>query len=125
MSKFKYSVLLFLVISTYAQAVSKTEVTINNTLSNCIQIDDTRVVYSGDIPLLEISHQQIKMTSECGCKSAISEYTSELVMDGYNSKLLTAKFSFGDGASKIPLAASQKMIDDYGVLVSFNCSAPD
>ena len=92
MSKFKYSVLLFLVISTYAQAVSKTEVTINNTFSNCIQIDDTRVVYSGDIPLLEISHQQIKMTSECGCKSAISEYTSELVMDGYNSKLLTAKF---------------------------------
>ncbi|MBL4798111.1 MAG: DUF2195 family protein [Oleispira sp.] len=125
MSKIKYSVLLFLVISIYAQAVSKTEVTINNALSDCIQIDETKVIYSGDIPLLEISHQNIKKTSECGCKSAVSEYTSELVMDGYNSKLLTAKFSFEGSPFQIPLAASQKMIGNYGVLVSFNCSAPD
>lgn len=125
MTTLKYGILLCLVISTYAQAEFKSKVTINNNLSECIQIDNAGVIYSGDIPLLEVSHQQIKMTSECGCKSAISEYTSELVMDGYNSKLLTAKFSFEDSPFQIPLAASQKMIANYGVLVSFNCSAPD
>lgn len=121
----KYSVLLCIVISSFAQATSKIEVTINNMLSSCIQIDDAKIVYSGDVPLLEISHQQINTTSECGCKSAISEYTSELVMDGYNSQLLTAKFSFETSPFQIPLAASQNMMGDYGVLVSFNCSAPN
>jgi len=125
MAELKYSVLMLIALSACTQATTNTKITINNALSNCIKIDETKVVYSGEIPLLEISHQNIKKTSECGCKSAISQYTSELVMDGYNSKLLTAKFSFGDGTSKIPLATSQKMIGNYGVLVSFNCSAPD
>lgn len=125
MTTLKYGILLCLVTSTYAQAESKPKVTINNNLSECIQIDNAGVIYNGDIPLLKISHKQTQAISECGCKSVISEYTSQLVMDGYNSQLLTAKFSFGPSQFQIPIAANKKMIGDYGVLISFNCSAPD
>lgn len=125
MAELKYSVLLLFVISACSQATPKTKVTISNQLSNCIKIGNIEVVYEGDIPMLEISPQQIKTTSECGCKSAISEYSSVLNMDGYNSQLLTAKFIFGANKFKIPLATSKEIIGDYSVLVSFSCAAPD
>jgi len=124
MRKLKFGVFLYSSLSVCAEAVTHTKVTINNNLSKCIQIDNTEVVYSGDIPLLKISHEKIKTTYECGCKSSISEYTSQLMMDGYNSQLLTGKFFWGLADSQIPIAGHKNMIGDYGVLVSFNCSAP-
>ena len=125
MAELKYSLLLLFVISACSQATSSTKITINNKLSNCIKIDKTAVVYQGGMPMLEISHQKIKTTSECGCKSAISEYSSQLEMDGYNSPLLTAKLIFEANRFKVPLATSKKIIGDYSVLVSFSCAMPD
>jgi hypothetical protein len=85
-----------------------TKITIDNRLSNCIKIDATEVVYNDAMPMLKISHHNIQLISECGCKSAISEYSSQLEMDGYNSLLLTAKLIFSVNKLKIPLATDKK-----------------
>ena len=125
MGKLKRGMFLWIALSASSDAALHTKVTIDNNLTNCIRIANTNIIYSGDIPFLDISHEQIKTLSACGCKSAITEYKSYLLMDGYDSQLLVAKFSFGSNYSQIPIASHKKMIGDYGVLVSFNCSIPD
>ncbi len=125
MAELRYSLIFLFVISACSQATSNTNVTINNNLSNCIEIDNTNVVYKDGMPMLEVSYQKIKSTAECGCKSALSEYSSQLKMDGYNSPLLTAKLIFDERKLEIPLATSKKMIGDFNVLVSFSCALPD
>ncbi len=125
MAELRYSLLLVFIISACSQATASTKITINNKLSDCIQVNSTEVDYQAGIPMLEISHQKLKPISECGCRSVISEYTSELEMDGYTSSLLTAKLIFEANKFKIPLATSKKIIGDYSVLVNFSCSMPD
>lgn len=125
MAELRYSVLLIFMISACSQATSNTKISIKNQLSSCIKIDSTEVVYKGDIPMLEISHQQLRSTSQCGCKSAISQYSTELEMDGYNSSLLTAKLTFKAENFIIPLATSKEIIGNYSVLVNFSCALPD
>ncbi|MCP4325542.1 MAG: DUF2195 family protein [Alteromonadales bacterium] len=125
MAELRYSLLSLFLISACSQATSTTKITINNNLSNCIKIENTKVVYKDGMPMLEVSHQKIKSTSECGCKSAISEYSSQLEMDGYNSPLLNAKLIFEARNFEVPLATTKKMIGDFNVLVSFSCALPD
>lgn len=125
MAELRFSLLFVFIISACSQATASTKITINNKLSDCIKINNTEVDYPGGIPMLEISHQKLKPISECGCKSVISEYTSELEMDGYTSPLLTAKLIFKAHKFKVPLATSKKIIGDYGVSVNFSCSMPD
>ena len=125
MAALRFSVFLFFLISGCSQAASKIEVTIENNLSSCIKLDDTEVVYNAGIPMLEISYQQLKAISQCGCKSAISQYSSQLEMEGYNSSLLTAKLIFEADKFNIPLATSESIIGDYNVLLSFSCAMPD
>lgn len=125
MAELRYSSLLLFMISACSQATSNTKVSINNQLSNCIKIDNPEVIYKGGIPMLGISHQQLKSTSQCGCKSAISQYSTQLEMDGYKSELLTAKLTFSEKQLIIPLATSKEIIGDYSVLVNFSCALPD
>ncbi len=125
MAELRYSLLLLFVISACSQATSKTKVTINNQLSSCIKFDNPEVIYEGGIPMLEVSHQQLKSTAQCGCKSAISQYSTQLEMDGYKSQLLTAKFKPSTKLLILPLATSKEIIGDYSVLVNFSCALPD
>ena len=125
MAELRYSFLLLFMISACSQATSNTKVSINNQLSNCIKIDNPEVIYKGGIPMLGISHQQLKSTSQCGCKSATSQYSIQLEMDGYKSELLTAKLIFREKQLIIPLATSKEIIGDYSVLVNFSCALPD
>jgi hypothetical protein len=126
MAELKYSVLLLFVISACSQAAPDTKITIDNELSNCIKIEQTEVIYKGELPMLKASYQQLQSTSECGCKSKISAYSSQLEMDGYNSQLMTAKFIFAeDKLLNIPIATSKQMIGNFSVLVKFSCAIPD
>ena len=125
MAVLRYSLLLLFVMSACSQATSNTKVTINNQLSNCIKIDNPEVKYNWGIPMLSVSHQELKSTSQCGCKSAISQYSSQIEMDDFNSQLLTAKLTFSAKQLIIPLATSKEIIGDYNVLVNFSCALPD
>ena len=125
MVELRYSLLLIFMVSACSQATSETKFSINNQLSNCIKIDNPEIIYKSGIPMLSASHQQLKPTAQCGCKSAISQYSSQLEMDGYNSELLTAKLTFRENQLIIPLASSKEIIGDYSVLVNFSCALPD
>lgn len=121
----RYSLLLIFMVSACSQAAINTKVSINNQLSNCIKIDSSEVIDISGIPILSVSHQILNSTSQCGCKTAISQYSSQLVMDGYNSLLLTAKFKLSNMPLMLPLATSKEIIGDYSVLVNFSCALPD
>ena len=125
MVELRYSLLLVFMVSACSQSTSDTKVSINNQLSNCIKIDNPEVMYKSGIPMLSASYQQLKPISQCGCKSAISQYSSRLEMNGYSSKLLTAKLTFRENQLIIPLATSKEIIGDYSVLVNFSCALPD
>jgi hypothetical protein len=125
MAVLKYSLLLLSLIPVYSQAITSKEIVIENKLSNCINIKASEVFNVDGMPILEVSNQIIKPSSECGCRSLISEYSSNLVMDGYESRLLTAKLIFEGEKSKFPLATSNKMIGNYGVLIKVSCALSD
>lgn len=121
----KYSLLLLSLIPVYSQAITSKDIVIENKLSNCIKIEAAEVFYVGGMPILKVSNQVIKPSSECGCRSLISQYSSNLVMDGFQSRLLTAKLIFEGENSKLPLATSNNMIGDYGILIKFSCALAD
>tara|TARA_R110001583_G_C5498038_1_gene395453 strand:+ start:326 stop:703 length:378 start_codon:yes stop_codon:yes gene_type:complete len=125
MAVLKYSLLLLSLIPVYSQAITSKEIVIENKLSSCINIKASEIFYVDGMPILEVSNQIIKPSSECGCRSLISEYSSNLVMDGYESRLLTAKLIFEGEKSKFPLATSNKIIGDYSVLIKISCALPD
>jgi hypothetical protein len=125
MAVLKYNLLLLSLVSVYSQAITSKEIVIENKLSNCINIKASEVFYNDDMPMLEVSNHIIKPSSECGCRSLISEYSSYLVMDGYKSRLLTAKLIFEGKESKFPLATSNKMMGNHSVFINISCSLPD
>lgn len=125
MAVLKYSLLLLSLIPVYSQAITSKDILIENKLSNCITIEADEVFYVDGMPILKVSNQVIKPSSACGCRSLISEYSSNLIMDGYESHLLTAKLIFGGENSKFPLATSNKMIGDYGMLIKISCALAD
>lgn len=125
MAELRYSLFLLFFITNYSQAMQNEKVVIKNNLSECIKMGKPEITYSDNIPMLSLSYQQLKPTSECGCKSAISQYSTQLEMDGYMSPLLTAKFQFRADKLLLPLATSSMIIGNYSLLVSFSCSLPD
>jgi hypothetical protein len=126
MAEQRYSILLLFVISACSQAAPDTKITFDNELSNCIKIEQAEVIYKDGLPMLKASYQQLQSTSECGCNSKISAYSSLLEMDGYNSQLMTGKFVFSkDKLLNVPIATSKQMIGDFSVLVKFSCAIPD
>ncbi|WP_075186645.1 DUF2195 family protein [Teredinibacter haidensis] len=128
MAERRFSFILLLLISACSQATqrSETKVTIENSLSSCLKIQDEKIVYKNDFPVLNASFTTLSSTSECGCKSKISAYTSELQIGNIRSKLMEAKYVFVNGKElNIPVATSKQLVGDYGLVVKFSCGLPD
>jgi len=122
--KFRY-IILFLV-SSCATANSADTLTIDNQLSQCISIADTKVDTEGKIPVLSFHLQIDKHIAECGCKSALGSYTVFSQREEYTSFIIGGKVGFSKTEEKyLPLAADQKLIDKRKIVVRFSCAQPD
>lgn len=126
MTRQKFNVFICLIVSGCAQATPHLNVDVDNQLSNCIKIEEMEIVTDNELPMLKVHYQKKSAISACGCKSAISTYSSTLQMDGYDSFLMSGQFIFdSENKFKLPIATSQKIIGDYRVAVSFSCAKPD
>ena len=126
MAVLKSSIFFFVFISGCAYATNSTQVSINSSLNNCISINKYEAVMDGGIPMLRLVFETRKSISECGCKSALSLYSSYVKLDGYESSLISGKFMFpGNGALEFPIATSNKLIGKNNVRINISCALPD
>ncbi|TMO44723.1 DUF2195 family protein [Pseudoalteromonas ruthenica] len=124
MEVLKYSLFLLFLISNYSQATPHKKTIIRNNLSECITFSNYEVTYLDNIPMIKLHYQIMSSISECGCKSELSQYSSQLNIDGNRINLLTAKLVFKSEDITLPLATSNKLIDSYNLLVKFSCAPP-
>ena len=128
MAGLRFSFIFLFLISACSQTTqsAETKIKIENSLSNCLKIQDEKIVYENEFPVLNASFTALKSTAECGCKSKISSYSSELQIGDIRSKLMEAKYVFVNGKQlNIPVATSKKIIGDYELVVKFSCGLPD
>jgi hypothetical protein len=99
---------------------------LENQLSACVLIEKETVIWSGDVPMLELRYALAKSTAECGCKSALSAYASYAqVPDGERYLIGGPVTLSGDDAVTLPLAADADLLGDAALRVSLGCERPD
>lgn len=123
----KYSLAAVVLLSACAVADPAPDVDIENKLAACVAISSHTLLQQGEMPVLEMQLQQHAPTAECGCKSAISRYRSDQVIDGQPSPLLAGDFTFmGRQTLRLPLAVQQQLIAEGGrVRLQIGCASPD
>lgn len=118
-------IVIFL-ISTCSFTTSGTEINFENSLSNCFEIKEAEVSYEHIFPTLKASINELKPTSECGCRSLVSSYSSFVETSDYKSHLMTGKFVFLEGNSlSLPVATTQGLINNNKLLITLSCALPD
>ena len=102
------------------------DVSINNELSNCIEIVQSNVSQEKEIPILNIQFKKKQSISECGCKSMLSTYSAGIKFDGHESFSISGNFVFPKtNELKLPVATSQSMVGGNSVNIRFSCAASD
>ena len=124
MAALKYS--LFFLITACSFSTFSTEINFDNNLSNCIKIEKAEIIYDNTFPTLKASINELKPTSECGCRSLVSSYSSFVETSDYKSHLMTGKFVFLEGNSlSLPVATTQRLINNNKLLITLSCALPD
>jgi hypothetical protein len=99
---------------------------LENQLSACVVIERETASWRGDIAVLELRYDLAKSTGECGCKSALSAYSSYAEFtDGERYLMGGALTLSGGDAMTLPLTADKDLLGDAAVRVSLGCEAPD
>ena len=109
-----------------ATTAAKDIVVVDNQLSACAKIFDSKIVKDTAVPLLSFSVSLKDSIADCGCKSALSMFSVSSQRDSYKSFLLSGKVALEKSGDKfIPLAADYALIDKVDLEVSFSCAQPD
>ncbi|THB62952.1 MAG: DUF2195 family protein [Gammaproteobacteria bacterium] len=112
--------------SSCAAAKQPDKIEINNNLSACTYITNTKISTENDIPLLSFDLKIDKPISECGCKSAQGAYTVYTYTENYKSYILGGKIVLMASKHKsLPLSADKNLIDNRKLIIEFSCSQPD
>lgn len=99
---------------------------LENQLSDCVLIEKETAVWRGDIAVLELRYSLAKSTGECGCKSALSAYSSYAELADGERYLMGGALTLAGGDSlTLPLTADKDLFGDSTVRVSLGCEAPD
>jgi hypothetical protein len=119
-----------LAIFVFALGCASTRLAINyrleNNLEACVKIDRQTSSWSGALPVLELRYHMAKSTAECGCKSALSTYSSfaqssagERYMSGGTMTLA------GSDEVTLPLSVDRDLLGEAPVRVSLGCERPE
>lgn len=121
----KYSFLIFFLVSLAAVA-SDEKIDIKNKLSQCSEIHNPKLVVEGSVPFLTFDLVLNGSIADCGCKSALGEFSVYAQRDGAESYLINGKVALGkEGKKFIPVAADNNLISAARLMVSFSCARPD
>lgn len=99
---------------------------INNQLSACMSIIDTKISTESEIPALHFDLKINKPIAECGCKSALGSYAVHAFSEEYESYVLGGKIALMTSEHKIlPLSTEQRLIVDKKLIIELSCAQPD
>lgn len=97
-----------------------------NHLSTCVVVEKETATWRGDVAVLELRYDLAKSTGECGCKSALSAYSSYAELADGERYLIGGVLTLSGGdAVTLPLAADKDLLGDSAVRVSLGCETPD
>ncbi|GAB3092049.1 DUF2195 family protein [Bordetella muralis] len=110
---------------TAAQAAGPIKV--ENALAQCVALQPGVRTTTGQQVVTEATLTVKKSIGECGCKSAIATYTSQVEMEGgYRSFLQRGALLVKEsGVQPLTLASSAQLLGDRGVVLSLACAGPD
>gem|GEM_PF-383324 len=110
---------------TAAQAAGPIKV--ENALAQCVALQPGVRTTAGQQVLTEATLTVKKSIGECGCKSAIATYTSQVEMEGgYRSFLQRGALLVKEsGVQPLTLASSAQLLGDRGLVLSLACAGPD
>ncbi len=124
----KYNILILILIftSSCAFADKKIEIIMENSLNDCISVKQLEPVFEKEIPFVKVNYETIKAVSNCGCKSALLSYSTNVILDGYESSLLSGKLILPKNKTfELPIATSKKLIGNNKIKMRLSCSLPD
>jgi len=99
---------------------------LENHLSPCVVVEKENASWHGDLAVLEVRYNLAKSTGECGCKSALSAYSSYAELPGGERYLIGGALTLsGSDAVTSPLTADKDLLGDSAVRVSLGCETPD
>lgn len=128
MAVLKYNILSLILFftSNCAYADKKAEIIIENSLESCISVKQLKPIFEKNIPFVKVHYEMKKSVSDCGCKSALLSYSTKVILDGYESSLLSGKFILPkNGTFELPIATSKKLISNNKIKIRLSCSFPD
>lgn len=107
-----------------AQASGLIEV--DNALAQCVELRPGVRTTTAQQVMLEVDLDVKKSIGECGCKSAISTYTSEVQMQaGHRSFLQHGVLAIQhSGVRTLTLASDEQLLGDRGIVLSLGCGGP-
>lgn len=129
MAALKYNFIAVVTILCSCASIAKAidyKIEIDNQLGQCIAISNANIEVFNEIPMLKLKYKELKLTADCGCKSAISSYYVYSMHEQYNSFLIGGKVSFNKGGEiLLPAATSSSIIGSNKIKVNVSCASPD
>lgn len=110
--------------STTVQAAGPIQ--IENALAQCVTLQPGARVAADQQVVTQARVDVKKSIAECGCKSAIATYTSEVVLDGDHRSFLQrgAIVIKASGPQSLTLASSAQLLGERPVVLSLACASP-
>lgn len=119
-------VALFLCISSCAQSLESELVKIENNLSSCLSLTNSKIVKNEKVPILSVDLHVDKLIAECGCKSALGEYAIYSSKGDYRSYLIGGKITLlTSGIKYVPVSTDYGLINSGTLELSLSCARPD
>jgi len=97
-----------------------------NALKACVDIKSGSPSTANGQLVLPTTMDVKQIIAECGCKSAVASYTSQVQRNGYLSLLQSGTFSlWQSGTHTLTLASDSELVGDSGIVLTLGCAPPD
>ena len=125
MAALKFSMLIVLFLPACAMAGSP-KIQVNNHLDRCIKITNVNLENRATLPVVEFHAEILSSSAECGCKSALSQFSVTKQLNETKREILSAKVVIDQSGNKTwPLAAEASLIDNAQLALVLSCALPE
>ncbi len=99
---------------------------LDNHLAACVTINKPTTYSANGMLFAKISYVQKDLTAGCGCKSAVSNYTTYGGKPERHAFLMSGNLVFGQaGTMNLPLAMNPLLVVENVIRLEISCAAPE
>lgn len=100
---------------------------VDNALAQCVALKPSAQTTVDQQLMAQVQLNVMKPIGECGCKSAIATYTSEVVLEGGHRSFLQqgAVLVKSSATQTWTLASSVQLVGDRELVLALACAGPD